>query len=306
MAASCALILLMPVYLLLPLIAAVIYAVASLFLKKALSEGAHPGWCFHITNIAGTLCFLPMNWFQKTPVDWSLWYHPATTGLMFFVGGVFTFAAMSRGHVSLVTPVLGSKVIFAALGVMLFIGSGMNWMLWTAAALTTLGIFLMGFTDIQPSARQRLLGPVMLSLISAALYAFSDVFIQKWAAGFGRQAFLVCQSVVCGGLSLIASTVSRKLPKLQWNRTTKWMLAGAVLAGLQSLLMGSALGFFNDPVGVNVVYATRGLWSLMIVAWMGPLIGNHERKQSGSGYTLRIIAAVLLLIAVVFAVLARR
>lgn len=295
----------MPFYLLLPLLAAIIYAIASLLLKKALAEGAHAGWCWHINNLAGTLCFLPMMLFQKTPVQWSQWYHPGMTGLMFFIGGWFTFAAMRRGHVSLVTPLLGSKVIFAAIGLMLFIGSGMNWMLWTAAALTTTGIFLMGITDLETPSGRKLAGPVTLSLISAALYAFSDVFIQKWGPLFGRQAFLVVQSVTCGGLSLVASIFSRKLPKLEMNNAMRWALAGSVLLGIQSLLMGSALGFYNDIVGVNVVYATRGLWSLLVVGMLGPLIGNHERRQSGRGYSLRVVAALLLLSAVVFTVLAK-
>ncbi len=295
----------MPLYLFLPLIAAIIYAGASMLLKKGLDLGAHPVWCFHINNVAGTLCFLPMALFQKTPVDWAHWYHPALTGVMFFVGGWFTFAAMRRGHVSLVTPILGSKVIFAALGIVLFIGSGMNTMLWIAAALTTLGIFLMGVTDLHTPPGKRLAGPVSMALISAMLYAFSDVLIQKWAGSFGRQAFLVMQSVTCGSLSLIAAPLSPSLPKLNWNTGLRWAALGSLFIGIQSLFMGSALGFFDDALRVNIVYATRGMWSLMMVAWLGPLIAVHERKQSGRAYALRVIAGLLLLTAVVFAILGK-
>jgi uncharacterized membrane protein len=295
----------MPFYLILPLIAAVIYAVASMLLKKGLDQGAHPGWCFHINNIAGMICFLPMALFQKTPVDWSHWYHPALTGVMFFMGCWFTFAAMRRGHVSLVTPILGSKVIFAAVGIVLFIGSGMNTMLWIASALTTLGIFLMGVTDMQTPAGKRLAGPVSMALISAMLFAFSDVLIQKWAPSFGRQAFLVTQSTVCGCFSLVVSALNPALPKLTWNKALRWAALGSLFIGIQSLFMGSALGFFDDALRVNIVYATRGMWSLMVVAWLGPMLAVHERKQSGKGYGLRVIAALLLLTAVVFAILGR-
>lgn len=296
----------MPNYLFLPLIAAVIYAVASMLLKKGLDLGAHPGWAFHINNIAGMLCFLPMMLFQKTPVDWAHWYHPALTGVMFFVGSWFTFAAMRQGHVSLVTPLLGSKVIFAAIGIVLFIGSGMNAMLWTAAGLTTAGIFLMGVTDMQTPPGKRLAGPVTMALISAMLFAFSDALIQKWAGSFGRQAFLVTQSTVCGSLSLVASLFSPSLPKLNWNSAAKWAALGSLSIGIQSLFMGSALGLFDDVLRVNIVYATRGMWSLMVVAWLGPLLAVHERKQSGKGYGLRVMAALLLLTAVVFAVVGKR
>lgn len=294
-----------PYYLVLPLIAAVIYAAASMLLKKGLDQGAHPGWCFHINNIAGMLCFLPMALFQKTPVDWAHWYHPALTGVMFYAGCWFTFAAMRQGHVSLVTPILGSKVIFAAIGIVLFIGSGMNTMLWIAAALTTLGIFLMGVTDMQTPPGKRLAGPVSMALISAMLFAFSDVLIQKWAGSFGRQAFLVMQSVVCGSLSVASTLFSPSLPRLQWNTALRWAALGSLFIGIQSLFMGSALGFFDDALRVNIVYATRGMWSLMIVGWLGPMLAVHERRQSGRGYILRIVAALLLLTAVVFAILGK-
>jgi len=80
---------------------------------------------------------------------------------------------------------------------------------------------------------------------------------------------------------------------------------GSLFIGIQSLFMGSALGFFDDALRVNIVYATRGMWSLMVVAWLGPMLAVHERKQSGKGYGLRVIAALLLLTAVVFAILGR-
>ncbi|MFZ4592868.1 MAG: EamA family transporter [Verrucomicrobiaceae bacterium] len=295
----------MPVYLILPLIAAVGYAIASMFLKKALAEGAHPGWCFHINNFSGMVCFLPMILFQKTPVHWEQWHHPALNGALFFAGCWFTFAAMQRGHVSLVTPLMGSKVIFAAIGLVVLIGGGMSGLLWAAALLTTLGILLMGLTDMHSAPGKRLAGPVSMALISSALFASTDVLIMKWGPDFGRQAFLTMQMLTSGLLSLAVCTFSRSLPKLVWTPALRWAVLGSSLVGVQSLFMGSALGFFDDPVGVNVVYATRGLWSLFIVAWLGPLIGNHERHQSGNGYALRVVGALLLLTAVVFAILGR-
>ena len=69
--------------------------------------------------------------------------------------------------------------------------------------------------------------------------------------------------------------------------------------------MGLALAFHSDAIGVNVVYATRGLWSLMVVALLGPLIGNRERHESGRVYGVRVFAAVLLLAGVVIAVIGR-
>jgi len=76
--------------------------------------------------------------------------------------------------------------------------------------------------------------------------------------------------------------------------------------GVQSLFMGSALGFFDDPVGVNVVHMPHVAYGAFSSSrGLGLLIGNHERYQSGKGYALRVVGALLLLTAVVFAILGR-
>lgn len=295
----------LPWYLLLPLGAAVGYSFASLFLKKALTEGAHPIACFHINNWASSLVFLPLVLLEKQPVAWHQWYVPVGLGVLFFTGSWFTFIAMQRGDVSLVTPVLGSKVVFVAVSASLLIAGSMKPLMWIAAIITTAGIFLMSATDWKTPKGARLAGPVVMALTSAAIFAFADVILQKWAPGFGAFTFLTLLALTTGGLSLFAMALLPKAPPMPWNRATQWSLAGSFLIAAQSVVVGIALAFFDDAVGVNVVYATRGLWSLVVVAWLGPLIGNRERHESGHAYGLRILAALLLLAGVIFAVLAR-
>jgi drug/metabolite transporter (DMT)-like permease len=295
----------LPWYLLFPLAAAVVYAIASLLLKKALVEGAHPMACFHINNWASTFAFLPLAFFEKQPVHWQEWYVPVGLGVLFFVGGWFTFIAMQRGDVSLVTPVLGSKVVFVALGASLFIAGSMKPLMWVAAIITTGGIFLMSATDFKTPKGARLAGPVVMALVSAALYAFADVFLQMWAPAFGPKTFLALLAGTTGALSLMAMTLLPNRPPIAWNRATQWSLGGSTLIAAQSITLGLALAYFNDAVGVNVVYATRGMWSLVVVAMLGPLLGNRERHESGKAYGIRILAALLLMAGVVCAVISR-
>lgn len=294
-----------PWYLLLPLAAAVIYSVASLFLKKALTEGAHPMACFHINNWACSLAFVPLAFLETQNVQWNLWFVPVGVGVMFFCGGWFTFIAMQRGDVSLVTPVLGSKVVFVAFATTMMIADGMSPLMWIAAVLTTAGIFLMSVTDLKTPPGARLAGPVTMALISASFFAFSDVILQRWAPDFGGRAFLAVMSATTGGLSALAMAVGLKRPPMPWSRAMAWSVGGSALVAGQSVLMGWALAFFEDAIGVNVVYATRGMWSLLIVAFFGPLIGNRERHESGRAYGARVIAGSLLMAGVVCAVLAK-
>lgn len=295
----------LPWYLLFPLVAAIGYAIASLLLKKALVEGAHPMACFHINNWTSTLAFCPLVFFETQPVSWDLWYVPVGLGVLFFTGGWFTFVAMQRGDVSLVTPVLGSKVVFVALGASLFIAGSMKPLMWVAAVITTGGIFLMSATDFKTPKGARLAGPVVMALISAALYAFADVFLQKWAPTFGPKTFLALMSGTTGVLSLLSMTLLPKRPPIPWNRATQWSLGGSTLIAAQSMTLGLSLAYFNDAVGVNVVYATRGMWSLAVVAVLGPLLGNRERHESGKAYGIRIVAALLMMTGVICAVISR-
>lgn len=293
-----------PWYLLLPLVSAVGYAIASLLLKKALTEGARPMACFHVNNWACSLSFLTLSFFEKKAVAWELVLYPICVGAIFFIGGWFTFVAMQRGDVSLVTPVLGSKVVFVALGASLLIAGSMKPLMWVAAIITTVGIFMMSATDFKTPKGARLAGPVMMALVSAAFYALADVVLQRWAPEFGPMTFLSIMAGTTGVLSLGAMLLPGA-PPIPWNRATQWSIGGSAIIGGQSMLIGISIAFFNDAVGVNVVYATRGMWSLVVVALLGPLLGNRERHESGRAYGVRIFAAVLLMAGVVCAVIAR-
>jgi carbohydrate-selective porin OprB len=59
----------------------------------------------------------------------------------------------------------------------------------------------------------------------------------------------------------------------------------------------------GHAAGVNVVYGTRGLWSLALVWWAGRWFGNTERAEAGRRVILaRLAGAALLLAAVALAV----
>ena len=294
----------MPWYLLLPLAAAIVYAAASMVLKKALTEGLPPIVSFHINNWAGVVVTLPLFFVQKGEIAWAQVHQPMIVGAVFFSGGWFTFQAMKRGDVSLVTPVLGSKLIFVAIASGLFAAEKMPPIMWLAALVTTAGILLMSATDMKTPKGGHLAGPVVMALISAAIYAASDMLVQRWAPGFGSFTFIAVMACTTGALSGIAMLLPGR-PSLRWCSATKWSTLGSVMFALQATATGLALALFHDAMGVNVVYATRGLWILLMVGVFGPLIGNLERRDSGKAYRVRIIAACLLLLGVFCAVTGR-
>jgi drug/metabolite transporter (DMT)-like permease len=200
--------------------------------------------------------------------------------------------------------VLGSKVVFVALGATVLVAERIPPIMWLAAIITTAGIFLMSATDLKTPRGGHLAGPVVMALISAAFFAVCDVLVQHWAPAFGAKRFLVICTMTTAGLSLL-SMLPPGRPRLAWNTAVRWSVGGSVLIAAQAMLVALALATWGDALGVNVVYATRGLWILLIVAVFGPLIGNLERRDSGKAYRIRILAACLLLVGVVCAVMGR-
>jgi len=77
-----------------------------------------------------------------------------------------------------------------------------------------------------------------------------------------------------------------------------WAWAGAGLIGLQGTFLYASIALSGDPVGVNIVYAVRGLWSVLLVAWIGKWLGNREAGLPRSVLWLRGLGAVLLIGAV--------
>jgi hypothetical protein len=88
--------------------------------------------------------------------------------------------------------------------------------------------------------------------------------------------------------------------------TWKWLIAGCVLNGLQTLGMVICVGLFRHPnaaTAVNIVYNSRGIWSVMLVWILGGWFGNIEREQGARVMTARFTGAVLLLSAIVITLL---
>src|SRR5690606_33925709 len=95
-------------------------------------------------------------------------------------------------------------------------------------------------------------------------------------------------------------------PALTMTKTgAKWTGWGAVLIALQAVFMGFGLSFFDDATGVNGGYASRGLWTIVLLVVLGRFLGNSERHDTGRGFLWRVLGTILLTIAILIAVVDR-
>jgi drug/metabolite transporter (DMT)-like permease len=300
--------------LILPLIAAIAFAAGSMVFKRAFAEGASLAHAVVVNNVILGLLFLPLMAWDPQPVPWDRLHLPFLTASTFVAGHLFNVAALRVGDVSVATPLLGVKVVFVALIARFAFGLPLSDSQLTATVLTSAGVLITGLTDFKPGRRTG--WTTLLALGCAGSFAVTDVLIQMWATEFGVLNFL---SLLFGALALESILV---LPLLGFKarpdtrhrsifrqaaasltappRAWRWIGLATALSAIQALLITGTIATWRDAAGVNVVYGTRGLWSLALVWWAGSWFGNAERRESGPRVLLaRAIGGALILAAVV-------
>lgn len=286
-------------YLLFGLAAGMLYALGASFLKIAGERGVTSLQATLITNTSLAimfLCFVPWN---NAPFP-ATWWPSIGVGVLFVVGQFFTMLAISRGCPSISTSVLGSKAVLVALMVTLVLGTPLKSNTWMAALLTTVGITVLAMSATQLSGHHRL-AAFAYALLSAAAFAAFDAMTQYWSPrlGFGR---FMPWGVLIGALMAACVILAKEhgfagIPRPAWRSMA---LATALNVG-QSLLLIWAIGRYVDAAGLNVVYGSRGIWSVLIVWLLGAFLGARERISGAKVLTQRLCGAALIAAAIVLA-----
>jgi hypothetical protein len=79
-------------------------------------------------------------------------------------------------------------------------------------------------------------------------------------------------------------------------------MAGAVCLAVQAILFVSSIAIYRQAAVANVVYSSRGLWSILAVWAVGHWVGNYEARVGGGHLAWRIAGATILIIAILCAV----
>ncbi len=290
--------------LLMPFAASMIYVFGALFLKEATTRGAGLWRTAAVTNWICASIFAGLWLLGGTIPGPELWTQPAVVAGLWVAGQMLAFIALQRGDVSVATPVMGIKVVLVAFGVTGLLGERVPVAIWVAAALSSAGILFLSRGGSGPQAGRT--GPALIfGGLAAAAFALFDVLVQKWSPAWGAGRFLP----VMMGFVAVFSTL---LLPLGWKAgeripTEAWrpLILGAILIGVQGVLLIAAVAIFAKATRVNVVYSARGLWSVLAVWWVGHWFGNSERHQGSAVFRTRLVGATLLLFAIVMVVFAR-
>lgn len=283
---------------LLPALSALIYALGAHLFK--LSMGVGPWRVTFLCNITMAVTYAPLLLLAGQPPGGGRWFEPMLAGALFFLGQVYTFRALQAGDVSVATPVMGTKVLFVTVLGALLTAQKIPSSTWTAAILTTIAVALLGIG--KPSQRGRTARTILLASASAFFFAATDVLVQKWAPAWGAFLFIPVLFATSALLSVSLipkfSASLRTIPALTW----KTLAPGCLLIALQALGMAVTLAVFGKAPEANVIYSTRGLWSVVLVLIAARHLDAGERTLTRGTLFARLAGSLLLVAAVALVV----
>ena len=75
-------------------------------------------------------------------------------------------------------------------------------------------------------------------------------------------------------------------------------MSGCVLIGAQSLMFVMVIVKFRNATATNVVYSSRGLWSVVVVWGVGHWFANREQHLGARVLRWRLAGAMLMMAAI--------
>lgn len=281
-------------FLLIPLTCGLVYGLGLLALKRAAELGVGVWRTTFVANWAAALLFLPL-WLARgwAPVSVLDYWQPAVGALVFLLGQVFLFLAFTRGDVSVAAPVLGVKVILVALFSSVLLAGTVPLRWWIGAGLSSaaVGLLNLGGRTQHRQIRQT----AVLALASACLFALSDVLVQRWAPAWGAGNYFPPLFLAVGLYSFVLLRFAHGGLSGIAPRAWRWVIAGASVNALTNSGIAITLGLWGHATAVNIVYSTRGLFSVLLVWLAGHWFANEER-HAGRAVLLSRLAGALAIV----------
>jgi drug/metabolite transporter (DMT)-like permease len=282
----------------LPLLAALLYVFGALLVKRSGDFGVGLWRTAFVSNLTSAMIFqllLPLGGAFRSEFLWQ----PALLAVLFLLAQLLNYLALDRGDVSVATPVLGLKIILVALFTTVLLTQGVSGKLWAAAALSSAAIVLLNRAG---GVKHHHVGSTILYAgMSAAAFALFDVLVQKWSPAWGQGRFLPAMFWFVAVFNVVLIPFFRAplstVPKPGWP----WLLSGCALIGTQSLVFVMVIVKFRNATATNVVYSSRGLWSVLVVWAIGHWFSNREQHLGSRVLRWRLAGAVLMMTAIALA-----
>lgn len=296
---------LVPFHLFFPLASSFLFVFGVMSAKQAIVRGASPWTGTFWGNQWLAIFWVLVAVVRGSLVDFDMWLPAAVIGAMFVLGQLLTYLAFQVGDVSVATPVFGIKVIMVATLQSLFSGEVISGRIWIAGAMATSGVVLIQWVDSGATKLDR--RKTMLSILIAGLAAFTlslfDVSLQAWAMDSNTYDFMPVMFGFVGLFSLVLLPKVDSVRHLKATKSFHWMLLATILMAMQAFSMCFSLAEFGDAARINIVYALRGLWGVLLAWVLAKRLMTREAHLPRIVMIRRLAGAGLLTGAVLIAIL---
>jgi drug/metabolite transporter (DMT)-like permease len=279
---------------LLALLAGLIYAGGAIAGKKALELGRGQVRTVILSNLILSVCFIPHFFLSPGWPTLKEWITGAGLGAIFLLAQALLFRALRAGDASMVSPLMGIKSILVAFFIVIlgFSHQPLSTATWIAAGLTAVAVGLIGW-PAKNSGRASAKG-ILLALASAASFSLLDSMVPHFSHQTDPVRMLFCIFGSLGFLTLILLPWKEEPIFSRGNPGDNWAWRSGLLIAVQAVLMSTAIACYRVPTEVNVVYSSRGLWTLLFVAWLGKRLGLTEGSLTPWVKARRLAGCILL------------
>lgn len=279
---------------LLALLAGLIYAGGAVAGKKALELGCGQVRTVILSNLILSSCFVPHLFLSAGWPNLRELIIGSGLGSIFLIAQALLFRALRAGDASMVSPLMGVKSVLVAFFLILFGLSHQPLSLstWLAACLTAVAVALIGW-PAKNKGRASAKG-IVLALGSAASFSLLDSMVPHFSHQTDPVRMLFC---IFGSLGILTLTLLPWKEEALFSRQSKgdqWAWSSGILIALQAVLMSTAIACYRVPTEVNIFYSSRGLWTVLVVAWLGSRIGLTEGTLNAWTKGRRVLGSILL------------
>jgi drug/metabolite transporter (DMT)-like permease len=279
---------------LLALLAGLIYAGGAIAGKKALELGCGQMRAVILSNLILSLCFIPHLFISSGWPTLRELGIGAGLGSIFLLAQALLFRALRAGDASMVSPLMGVKSILVAF-LLVLLGLSHEPLAsstWVAAGLTAIAVGLIGW-PARNSGRTSAKG-IILAIASAASFSLLDSMVPHFSHQTDPVQMLFC---IFGSLGLLTLVLLPWREEAIFRRSDPgdtWAWRSGILIALQAVLMSTAIACYRVPTEVNIVYSSRGLWTILFVAWLGNRLCLSEGSLTPWVKGRRLAGSILL------------
>jgi drug/metabolite transporter (DMT)-like permease len=228
------------------------------------------------------------------------WTPLLMSGITGVIGFLFLYMSLSDGDASSVMPIMGSKVIFAGFLAIFMLNENHDWAIYGAAILVAISIGILSYSP-SPARKNKFSGrPIFLMILCSIVFAFTDNYITRSLKYIDSYNFMVYYNLIIGmgSLVIIPYIKKRKVSFLLSGKDVWWTLISAIFLIVATLLLTISFKIADGVVIPNILVATRGVFIVIISAFLTHQGSTLLETQTWKTYLLRLVASSLIILSI--------